>query len=133
MDLVHFGRGESDIRILSFDINCRFIPTAFQFVFCCSKSFKNCPNAVTSAPRILITLGQLDTSKLYPVLMSSQLSKPVLGQLWSLVNKQTVGVLTVPECTALLALMALAQVSLLLTNDINVYENHQGKSTRIAH
>ncbi|XP_075254126.1 uncharacterized protein LOC142345726 isoform X3 [Convolutriloba macropyga] len=51
----------------------------------------------------------LDTGRVYSVLMTSQLPKPTLGHLWSLVNRETVGILSVPEGLMLLVLVALTQ------------------------
>ena len=59
----------------------------------------------------MVYIGQhLDTGRVYSVLMTSQLPKPTLGHLWSLVNRETVGILSVPEGLMLLVLVALTQV-----------------------
>ena len=54
--------------------------------------------------------GLLDTGRLYPILVASMLHRETLGYLWSLVNNEIVGQLTVQECYMLLALIGLVQV-----------------------
>ena len=55
--------------------------------------------------------GSLSTELLFPVLMSSQLPRQKLGELWQLANRQTPGKLTQTELFVLLGLIGLAQVS----------------------
>ena len=54
--------------------------------------------------------GKIETNLLYPILLRSTLDKQVLGQLWSLCNKQTPGQLSRHELVLLLAMIAVAQV-----------------------
>ena len=80
-------------------------------VFCtCNAGTKNGVEPVEIHLNLTFLGQHLDTPKLYTVLMTSQLSKPALGHLWSLVNKETVGVLNLQESVMLLALVALVQV-----------------------
>lgn len=51
-----------------------------------------------------------DTSLLFPILISSGLSRELLGQIWELVNESASGQLTIEEMYAALALIAVAQV-----------------------
>ncbi|KFM62453.1 Synergin gamma, partial [Stegodyphus mimosarum] len=50
-----------------------------------------------------------DTNLLFPILMSSGLSREVLGHIWELVSGSAVGHLTIEEMYAALALIAVAQ------------------------
>ena len=52
----------------------------------------------------------VSTEKLFPLLVSSQLPKDVLRELWTLVNKTTPGKLTQLELCILLGLIGLVQV-----------------------
>lgn len=69
--------------------------------------------------------GVLDTSLLYPVLVSSGLSRETLGQIWSLANRHTPGMLTRPELNAVLALVALAQNACQITSLDILHTVHQ--------
>ncbi|XP_030042166.1 synergin gamma isoform X2 [Microcaecilia unicolor] len=51
----------------------------------------------------------IDTTKLYPILMSSGLPRETLGQIWALSNRTTPGKLTKEELYTVLALIALTQ------------------------
>lgn len=52
-----------------------------------------------------------NTASVYSLMVSSQLPKKTLGNIWSLVNKTHPGTLTREEFYACLALIALAQVN----------------------
>ena len=70
-------------------------PTVYVEVFkCCSKAGKSF----------------LDTELLFPLLMSSQLPKNVLRDLWSVANREVPGKLNQTELFVLLGLIGLAQV-----------------------
>lgn len=56
--------------------------------------------------------GLADTGRLFPILITSSLTADVLGHIWSLANKEVPGQLTELELYTVLALIALAQVSL---------------------
>nr|CAB3266762.1 synergin gamma-like [Phallusia mammillata] len=53
--------------------------------------------------------GMVDTAKVYPILLKSQLSNDMLGKLWSLANISVPGRLNQHELYILLALIALTQ------------------------
>ncbi|XP_011494930.1 PREDICTED: uncharacterized protein LOC105359888 [Ceratosolen solmsi marchali] len=53
----------------------------------------------------------VDTNKIFPLLLTSQLSTEVLGYIWSLANQKYAGQLTEQELYVVLALVALAQAS----------------------
>jgi hypothetical protein len=53
----------------------------------------------------------VDTNKIFPLLLTSQLSTEVLGYIWSLANQRYAGQLTEQELYIVLALVALAQAS----------------------
>ena len=55
--------------------------------------------------------GSLSTELLFPVLMSSNLPKNLLGELWQHANRKVPGQLTKTELFVLLGLIGLAQVS----------------------
>lgn len=54
--------------------------------------------------------GAIDTGSLYPILLESELSRDILGQIWNRVNKATPGQLTDMELRMMLGLVALGQV-----------------------
>ena len=54
--------------------------------------------------------GTIDTGKLYPILLRSNLPREALGHIWSLANKTAPGQLIKEELYLVLALVALAQV-----------------------
>ncbi|XP_075445625.1 synergin gamma isoform X3 [Ascaphus truei] len=56
-----------------------------------------------------MTATGIDTSKLYPILMSSGLPRETLGQIWALANRTTPGKLTKEELYIVLAMMAITQ------------------------
>lgn len=58
--------------------------------------------------------GALSTELLFPVLMSSQLPKQRLGELWQLANRGTPGKLSQTELFVLLGLIGLVQVLMCL-------------------
>ncbi|XP_050408199.1 synergin gamma isoform X2 [Patella vulgata] len=53
--------------------------------------------------------GKIDTNRLYPILVLSNLPREVLGYIWSMSNTTTPGQLIQSELNAILALIALAQ------------------------
>lgn len=53
----------------------------------------------------------VDTNKIFPLLLTSQLPTDILGYIWSLANKKYAGQLTEQELYIVLALVALAQAS----------------------
>ncbi|XP_029164366.1 synergin gamma-like [Nylanderia fulva] len=53
----------------------------------------------------------VDTNKVFPLLLTSQLSTEVLGHIWSLANQKYAGQLTEQELYVVLALVAAAQTS----------------------
>lgn len=53
----------------------------------------------------------VDTNKIFPLLLTSQLSTEVLGHIWSLANQKYAGQLTEQELYVVLALVAAAQTS----------------------
>ncbi|KAL7305234.1 hypothetical protein TKK_0002619 [Trichogramma kaykai] len=53
----------------------------------------------------------VDTNKIFPLLLTSQLSTEILGYIWSLANQKHAGQLTEQELYIVLALVALAQSS----------------------
>ncbi|XP_003424057.1 synergin gamma isoform X1 [Nasonia vitripennis] len=53
----------------------------------------------------------VDTNKIFPLLLTSQLPTEVLGYIWSLANQKYAGQLTEQELYVVLALVALAQAS----------------------
>lgn len=53
----------------------------------------------------------VDTNKVFPLLLTSQLSTDVLGHIWSLANQKYAGQLTEQELYIVLALVAAAQTS----------------------
>lgn len=64
------------------------------------------------------TQGELlvDTKKVFPLLLTSQLPTEVLGYIWSLANQKYAGKLTEQELYVVLALTAVAQTSYPFTN-----------------
>ncbi|KAM4699746.1 synergin gamma isoform 2-T2 [Discoglossus pictus] len=56
-----------------------------------------------------MTPSGIDTSKLYPILMSSGLPRETLGQIWALANRTTPGKLTKEELYTVLAMVAVTQ------------------------
>ncbi|KAM4795811.1 synergin gamma-like [Rhinophrynus dorsalis] len=57
-----------------------------------------------------ITASGIETTKLYPILMSSGLPKETLGQIWALANQTTPGKLTKEELYTVLAMIAATQI-----------------------
>ncbi|XP_034948378.1 synergin gamma-like [Chelonus insularis] len=58
----------------------------------------------------------VDTNKVFPLLLTSQLPTEVLGYIWSLANQKYAGQLTEQELYIVLALIAIAQTSYAFTN-----------------
>ena len=58
---------------------------------------------------------KIQTELLYPILLRSGVARETLGQLWGLANQQTPGQLIKEELFALLALVAVVQVTLYFT------------------
>lgn len=58
----------------------------------------------------------VDTNKVFPLLLTSQLPTEVLGYIWSLANQKYAGQLTEQELYIVLALTAIAQTSYTFTN-----------------
>ncbi|XP_015595757.1 synergin gamma isoform X2 [Cephus cinctus] len=58
----------------------------------------------------------VDTNKVFPLLLTSQLPMEVLGYIWSLANQKYAGQLTEHELYIVLALVAVAQASCTFTN-----------------
>ncbi|XP_057320688.1 synergin gamma-like [Microplitis mediator] len=58
----------------------------------------------------------VDTNKVFPLLLTSQLPTEVLGYIWSLANQKYAGQLTEQELYIVLALTAIAQTSYAFTN-----------------
>jgi len=56
----------------------------------------------------------INTERLYPILLRSNLPRETLGQLWALCNKTTPGQLIKEELFLLLAMISIAQVTLSL-------------------
>uniref|UniRef100_A0A8C6ZFF1 EH domain-containing protein n=1 Tax=Nothoprocta perdicaria TaxID=30464 RepID=A0A8C6ZFF1_NOTPE len=65
-------------------------------------------------PETTMTPTGIDTAKLYPILMSSGLPRETLGQIWALANRTTPGKLTKEELYAVLAMIAVTQMTLSL-------------------
>ncbi|KAK0087221.1 hypothetical protein PV325_001463 [Microctonus aethiopoides] len=65
-----------------------------------------------------LNIGELlvDTNKVFPLLLTSQLPTEVLGYIWSLANQKYAGQLTEQELYIVLALIAIAQTSYAFTN-----------------
>ena len=61
--------------------------------------------------RCLSVDGWIDTAKLQPVLMTSNLPKSMLGTIWEASNKKCPGTLNEVELYLVLGMVALAQVS----------------------
>jgi hypothetical protein len=57
--------------------------------------------------------GLVDTTRVFPLLLTSGLPTDVLGFIWGLANREVAGQLTEQELYIVLALVALAQVSAL--------------------
>ena len=57
--------------------------------------------------------GAVDTSKVYPILLSSNISKDRLRDIWEMANKRNPGILNEKELYLALGLVALAQVNML--------------------
>ena len=58
--------------------------------------------------------GSIDTNKLYKLLLSSNVSKERLRDIWEIANKRTPGVLVEQELYLVLGLVALTQVCFIL-------------------
>ncbi|MFT7803714.1 synergin gamma [Arapaima gigas] len=59
-----------------------------------------------------MTPAGIDTTKLYPILMSSGLPREALGQIWALANRTTPGKLTKEELYTVLAMIGVTQSGL---------------------
>ncbi|XP_043467951.1 synergin gamma-like isoform X2 [Leptopilina heterotoma] len=64
-----------------------------------------------SRPGVILSEVLVDTNKIFPLLLTSQLSTEVLGYIWGIANKKYAGQLTEQELYTVLALVALAQAS----------------------
>lgn len=64
-----------------------------------------------SRPGVILDDILVDTNKIFPILLTSQLSTEILGYIWSIANKKYSGQLTQQELYIVLALVALAQAS----------------------
>lgn len=60
---------------------------------------------------VILSEVLVDTNKIFPLLLTSQLSTEVLGYIWGIANKKYAGQLTEQELYTVLALVALAQAS----------------------
>jgi len=58
--------------------------------------------------------GVIQTEVVYAILLQSKLPREVLGYIWGLCNKTTPGQLTRQELFLILAMISIAQVSVLL-------------------
>ena len=84
--------------------NSNILPPLYKRIWEAVREEKCRPGAI---------LGEVlvDTNKIFPILLTSQLSTEVLGYIWSLANKKYAGQLTEQELYIVLALVALAQAS----------------------
>lgn len=64
-----------------------------------------------SRPGVMLSEVLVDTNKIFPLLLTSQLSTEVLGYIWGIANKKYAGQLTEQELYTVLALVALAQAA----------------------
>lgn len=84
--------------------NSNILPPVYRKIWEAVREEKSRPGA---------NLGEVlvDTNKIFPLLLTSQLSTEVLGYIWSLANQKYAGQLTEQELYIVLALVALAQAS----------------------
>ncbi|XP_053562865.1 synergin gamma isoform X2 [Bombina bombina] len=67
------------------------------------------PELYKTVLEVTMTTVGIDTTKLYPILMSSGLPRETLGQIWASANRTTPGTLTKEELYTVLAMIAIAQ------------------------
>ncbi|XP_033230780.1 uncharacterized protein LOC117181875 [Belonocnema kinseyi] len=84
--------------------NSNILPPVYKRIWGAVREEKTRPGA---------NLGEVlvDTNKIFPLLLTSQLTTEVLGYIWSLANQKYAGQLTEQELYIVLALVALAQAS----------------------
>ncbi|XP_043282899.1 synergin gamma-like [Venturia canescens] len=89
--------------------NSNVLPTLYRRIWECVK--EEGPHLGASQTELLV-----DTKKVFPLLLTSQLPTEVLGYIWGLANQKYAGKLTEQELYVVLALIAVAQTSYPFTN-----------------
>ena len=84
--------------------NSNILPPLYKKIWEAVREEKSRPGA--NLDEVLV-----DTNKIFPLLLTSQLSTEVLGYIWGLANQKYAGQLTEHELYIVLALVALAQAS----------------------